>query len=123
MDLRHRLVEPMAADPTETASASLVDRLAAYAPFFRWFLAGSIGVGAVVLACEGWGVDAVEWLTAEGGQRILGAAATIAVTLAFAVLIWELASGAIQRLTGAVDNGRTSQIEQLASPDSAAAAA
>ena len=88
-----------------TTPASFIERLAAYTPILRWLVAGGLGVGAGLLACEGWGIKAVEWLGGEGGQRVTGALASIALTLAFAVLAWEMASSAIQRYMSASATG------------------
>jgi small conductance mechanosensitive channel len=98
-----RFPRPIAA--VRRTPASLVDRLTAYAPVFRWLAAASVGVIALLIACEGWGIEALAWLAGERGRRVLSAVASIALTFAFAILAWEAASSAIQRYMAAAGTG------------------
>lgn len=78
---------------------SLAGRLAAYTPALRWAGAAALTAGAILLACQGWGLGAFEWVMGTGGQRVSGAVVSITLTLAIAVVAWESASSAIQRFT------------------------
>ncbi|MFO1154487.1 MAG: mechanosensitive ion channel [Rhodospirillales bacterium] len=78
-------------------SRSLTERLATYTPIFRWIVAAALILGATVLACEGWGIQALTWLAEDRGRQLVSAFASIALTLVFAILAWEAASTAIQR--------------------------
>jgi moderate conductance mechanosensitive channel len=100
---RRRLPETIAAAPA--APTSLADRLASYTPIFRWIAAAGLGLGALLLAFEGWGIEAFKWLAGEGGRQVISAFASIALTFAFAVLAWEVASNAIQRHMAAESDG------------------
>lgn len=79
------------------ACGSLEDRLRGYTPFVRLGLAGVVVVSAVALILNAWGVGAIAWLGSQHGQRAIGAALSIALTLAIAVLVWEIANGAVER--------------------------
>ncbi len=56
-------------------------------------------IAAVVAAfaiLDVWGVDVLGWLSQPLGSRIVGGAVSIAIVLAIAVLVWELANVAIE---------------------------
>ena len=46
---------------------------------------------------QAWGIDTLEWFEKPSGRRTLGAAVSIALVLAIAVLVWEVASNAVDR--------------------------
>jgi small conductance mechanosensitive channel len=52
---------------------------------------------AAFAVLEAWGVDAFGWFASDLGRRVLGAAATVALLAVLAVIVWELASTAIER--------------------------
>ncbi len=102
---RGRRPSPMPRTATPAGPASIVQRLAAYTPAFRWLAACGLGIGALLLACEGWGIPALAWLAGERGQRLISSAASILLTLFFAIVAWEVASSAIQRYLAAAAVG------------------
>lgn len=62
--------------------------------------AGRIAVALATAICllQAWGVPAFEWFATDRlGGRLIGAVATLAVTLVIALVTWEAANMAIQR--------------------------
>ncbi|WP_119679379.1 mechanosensitive ion channel domain-containing protein [Indioceanicola profundi] len=57
----------------------------------------AVGILAVGLILMAWGVDIPGWLASPAGERIAGSAATIALIIGIAYVVWEFASGAIER--------------------------
>ena len=57
-----------------------------------------LGVGAVVLLLETWGLDSLDWFN-QGtlGRRLIDTLISIASTLVIALVVWEAANSAIQR--------------------------
>lgn len=92
-------VEALEAAPTPTAPAagSLEDRLRGYLPFVRLGLAGVVIVAAAALVLNAWGIGALAWIGSQPGRQAVGAALSIALTLVFAVIVWEIANGAVER--------------------------
>jgi Small-conductance mechanosensitive channel len=86
-----------AAKITEPAVGSLEDRLRGYTPFIRVGLVGVVVVAAMALVLNAWGIGAIAWFQSQTGQRAIGAALSIALTLVFAVIVWEIANGAVER--------------------------
>jgi small-conductance mechanosensitive channel len=72
-------------------------RFSFYAPAVAAVLRAAVLVATAVALFEAWGIGAFGWLQQPLGQRALGAALSIAVVLAVAVLVWEIASSAIER--------------------------
>lgn len=85
------------ADLSGPVCGSLEDRLRGYLPFLRLGIAGVVVVAATALILNAWGIAAIGWLSSQPGQRAIGAALSIAITLAFAVVVWEIANGAVER--------------------------
>ena len=57
-----------------------------------------LGVLAVLILLEVWGIDAFAWFSSDQlGGRALGAVIVIGVTLAAAMLVWEAVNGAVER--------------------------
>ncbi|MBL8659227.1 MAG: mechanosensitive ion channel [Rhodospirillales bacterium] len=70
-------------------------------------IAGIRVIAAIVTALailDVWGVDILAWLSQPLGSRIVGAAVSIAIVLAIAVLVWELANIAIERRLHAAES-------------------
>lgn len=60
-----------------------------------------VAVGAVL---QVWGVGVVEALSSDAGRRFSGAVVTIVVVLTASLVIWELASSAIERYLSTTDD-------------------
>jgi small conductance mechanosensitive channel len=60
------------------------------------------GVAALSLM-QVWGIDALAWITSEGGQRLVGSAVSIAFVIAAAVAVWEIAGLYIERYLSRLD--------------------
>jgi small conductance mechanosensitive channel len=56
-----------------------------------------IYVVAACAALEAWGVDSFGWIGSNLGRRVLGALATVGLLAVLAVIVWEMASTAIER--------------------------
>ena len=57
-----------------------------------------LGLLAVLILLEVWGVDAFAWFSSDQlGGRALGAVIVIGVTLAAAMLVWEAVNGSVER--------------------------
>ncbi len=69
----------------------LQQRVNRYAPVLIGAVRGAIDLVALMLIIEVWGLDPVSWLATAAGERLLEGAATIALSLAISVAIWELA--------------------------------
>jgi small-conductance mechanosensitive channel len=69
-----------------------------YVPVLVALLTGVIWAGAAVLLLQLWGFGAFDWFRpGQLGYRLLGALASIAISIVIALLIWESANAAIQR--------------------------
>ena len=72
-------------------------RISAYRPVIstavRVIVVGLAGIAVLQI----WGVGVLDWLEQPVGQRVLGAAVSIALVLVVAVLAWEVASNTIER--------------------------
>ena len=56
-----------------------------------------LGLFAILVLLEVWGVDAFSWFASNSlGGRILGAVVVIGVTVAAAALVWEAVNGAVE---------------------------
>jgi len=106
-------VERRPATPSADASAAdtpgLSERLRAYLQPVAVILRVLVVVGAIVLMLETWGIAATEWFGQPAGRRLLGALTSIALVLAIAVLVWEVASGAIERYLRQANGDGTAQ--------------
>ena len=69
-----------------------------YVPALKGVLAGAIWALAAVVMLQLWGFGAFDWFRpGQLGSRLLGALASIGVTVLIALLVWETANAAIQR--------------------------
>jgi small-conductance mechanosensitive channel len=69
-----------------------------YVPALKGVLAGAIWAFAAVLMLQLWGLGAFDWFRpGQLGNRLLGALASIGVTVLIALLVWETTNAAIQR--------------------------
>jgi small conductance mechanosensitive channel len=102
-----RLVAGVLRRPAAAADAplDLASRLVAYGPLIRFLLAVLLVLAAVIAALQGWGVNVVRWLMGGGGERLLGAAFSIALTGVLAVLLWEVSNNVITRFLTHARNG------------------
>ena len=78
-----------------------------YYPLLRWLLSLVIGVATLVALLEAWGVDALQWF-APGtiGSSLTSAFATIAIAVAIALVVWQVANSAVtKRITRWRDEG------------------
>jgi small-conductance mechanosensitive channel len=78
--------------------AGLEARANRYLPVLKGTISGGITVLALLFLLEAWGIDAFAWFgRGQLGARLLSSLVSIALTVAVAVTIWELANAAIQR--------------------------
>lgn len=69
-----------------------------YLPVLKGLISGGISVLALLFLLEAWGLDAFAWFArGQLGARLLSSLVSIALTIAVAVTVWELANAAIQR--------------------------
>jgi small-conductance mechanosensitive channel len=69
-----------------------------YLPVLKGFGSGVIVVVALLFLLEAWGLDAFAWFRrGQLGARLLGSLVSITLTVAVAIVVWELANAAIQR--------------------------
>lgn len=91
-------------DAQDLAYPRLKARANLYLPYvyagLRVFI---LGVMALALF-EVWGLDVWSWMRAPLGSRIIGGVASIAIVVAIAVAVWELAGVAIERRIAEVEN-------------------
>ncbi|MCO6415235.1 mechanosensitive ion channel, partial [Siccirubricoccus sp. KC 17139] len=76
----------------------LPSRASTYVPPLRVVVSLLLSAIALVLVLEVWGLGSLAWFkTGTLGQRLLGTLLNIGGTMALALVVWELANGAIQR--------------------------
>jgi len=68
-----------------------------YLPVLRLAFDVAIAVVALSAVLEAWGLRGFAWLTTDIGRLFVGKLASIAVMVAMAALVWELASALIER--------------------------
>lgn len=69
-----------------------------YLPVLKGMVSGSIAGLALLFLLEAWGLDAFAWFArGQLGARLLSSIVSIALTVAVAITVWELANAAIQR--------------------------
>ncbi|MBY0338604.1 MAG: mechanosensitive ion channel, partial [Acetobacteraceae bacterium] len=74
-----------------------------YLPALKGIVTLAITALALVLTLEAWGLSAFAFFRqGRVGQRLLSSAATIAITLVVALVLWELANAYIQRSLAAL---------------------
>jgi small-conductance mechanosensitive channel len=79
-------------------NASLGSRVRLYVQALSWFIIAAIAGIAILAVAEAWGVPAMEWLTAVGGERIIASLISIGVIVAVGVVAWEALNLAAERL-------------------------
>jgi len=72
-------------------------RVNRYLPLLRGLLQAFVYLMAGLVLLEAWGLQTLDWLASDLGRRLTGGALTIAVMLAVAVLLSELAGALIER--------------------------
>jgi small-conductance mechanosensitive channel len=69
-----------------------------YLPVLKGSASGLIAIIALLFLLEAWGLDSFSWFgRGQLGARLLGSLVSIALTIAVAVTVWEIANAAIQR--------------------------
>jgi len=95
----------------------LEHRLNRYFPVLRKVIKATVGFFGVLLVADAWGVDTLGWLTGGSGRVLLGAVLNILLIVLLAVVLWELASGGIERYLADADgtggNSRSPRIRTL----------
>ncbi|HYE01200.1 MAG TPA: mechanosensitive ion channel domain-containing protein [Alphaproteobacteria bacterium] len=99
-----RLLLRPAADDAVEAAAGLADadanadgRLRRYRPLLARLWRGAVWAAALLLAAAAWGAPLGAWLASGPGARIAGSALSIALAVAGALAVWEVANAAIAR--------------------------
>ncbi|MEO8714743.1 MAG: mechanosensitive ion channel domain-containing protein [Acetobacteraceae bacterium] len=96
----------------------LETRLALYHPFVQGLARAVVYAGALVLILAMWGVPVFAWFAGSVlGLRLAAGLGTLALTLVLAVVVWEVANGAIQahlaRLTRDQQVARSARLRTL----------
>ncbi len=81
----------------------LQERTNRYLPVLHAILRGVISAVAALAVLQAWELDVLAWLASEPGRRVLGSAASIAVIVVVAILVWEIISSAIESYLGKTD--------------------
>ena len=69
-----------------------------YLRALRNLATGAVGLLAILVLFEAWGIDAFAWFASDQlGGRVLGAVVVIGITVAAAMLAWEAVNGAVER--------------------------
>lgn len=76
---------------------SLEGRANRYLPILENGISLVIGLIAVFILLEAWGIDSSAWLTTPLGQRVTSSVITIVLLLVLTVVVLEIASAAIER--------------------------
>ncbi|MCB1737626.1 MAG: mechanosensitive ion channel [Gammaproteobacteria bacterium] len=92
-------------DDLRAGFPGLERRLNRYFPVFAKGLKLILGALGVVLLADVWGLDALSWLTDGSGRVLIGAGLNIVIIIVLALLVWELAGGAIERHLAQSDDG------------------
>ncbi len=95
--LRPRTAAVTTLEAPLASTVSLSHRLYGYVPFVRLGLGVVIAFGAAAFVLDAWGLGTIAWLQSLPGQRALGGALSILLTVVFAVVGWEIANTAIER--------------------------
>lgn len=74
-----------------------------YLPVLHVVLRGAVILLTLLALAQVWGLDTLGMLTSDGGRRVVSAVISIAAVLVGALVVWELASGAIERYLDAID--------------------
>lgn len=60
-------------------------------------ISAAITIVAVFAVLEAWGVDSFGWVGTDAGRRVVGSIVSSTFVIVIAVILWELASSAIER--------------------------
>ncbi len=96
-----------------TSNATLNQRLTFYHPFAVALIRVAVYVAALLVYLEMMGIGSFEWLTGNPlGTRISQAMSSLAITIAVALGVWEVANSAIERHLGRLTS--TAQVARAA---------
>lgn len=84
-----------------------------YLPVLYGVLRGGITVITVLALLQAWGINSIAWLTSDFGGRMVSGLLSIAAVVIVALIVWELASSAIERYLTQTD-GEGHQVERSA---------
>lgn len=94
----HRLLHAQAEEDEAARRIGVAGRLSTYEPMLRAVLRVVVVTLAVLGLLEAWGLPVATWfLRAELGARLLRTLGSVALTIALAVGVWEVANLAIER--------------------------
>ncbi|QJE74419.1 mechanosensitive ion channel [Aerophototrophica crusticola] len=81
----------------------LEQRANRYLPILNRVLKGFVSFVVAMVVLEAWGIDSLGWLATPVGQRVSGSLVSITFIIVFALVAWEVVSGAIERYLTATD--------------------
>ncbi|MDW8444336.1 MAG: mechanosensitive ion channel [Acetobacteraceae bacterium] len=89
----------MAIDPAVASRhAGIEARVNRYLPALKTLLGAGVWTAAGVILLQAWGFNAFSWFSPGNlGHRLLGALASIGITVLLAIVVWESVNAAIQR--------------------------
>ncbi|MGE4481225.1 mechanosensitive ion channel domain-containing protein [Acidocella sp.] len=98
-----------------TPSSSLLGRARTYNPLIRFLIRAAIGLLMLMVMLQGWGVDVFSWLLTNPLSRaLLNVVTSVLVTVAIAIVLWELVNFQLDRRVDRLNNaGRTRQATRL----------
>ena len=85
----------------------LEQRLNRYFPTLKRVVRIGIIAAASLVVLNAWGIGAIAWVTEGSGRIIIGALLNVFAILVVALVIWEIASGGIERYLADVDREGT----------------
>lgn len=106
-------------EETEVTSELAVfhKRFRGYMPLVRLVVRGFILILTVVLVLQGWGVDAFSWvLTNPIGRALFSTLANVLVTIAGAILVWEICTYLLEQQINRLGNTRQATRLRTLSP-------
>ena len=92
-------------DELKARYPGLEQRANRYLPVMERVLHVFVLIIALTVIFQAWGLDVVAWLQSPAGSRIVSAAASIAIVLIVALVVWEAASAAIERYLDKAEEG------------------
>ena len=92
-------------DEMKARYPGLEQRANRYLPVMERVLRVFVLIIALTVILQAWGLDVVAWLQSPAGLRVVSAAASIAIVLIVALVVWEAASAAIERYLDQADEG------------------
>ena len=104
LGLNRAMERMMAIDPKVVGKHPGIEaRVNRYLPALKTLLGAAIWTAAAVILLQSWGFNAFSWFAPGNvGHRLLGALASIGITVLVAILVWESVNAAIQRRLDAV---------------------